>query len=104
MHTGTVLKVVKSLYGIPESGLHWYMTNLEHHLILLGMRRSAVDPCVLYKGAGENLEGAIVLQVDDYFCFGPGKVLNDQGRSKEYLNLKKALQITSYTSPYFNCL
>lgn len=24
--------IVKSLYWIPESGLHWYLTKLQHHL------------------------------------------------------------------------
>lgn len=28
---GTVWRVVKPLYGIPESGLHWYFTYLQHH-------------------------------------------------------------------------
>lgn len=36
----TVLKVVKTLYGIPESGIHWYLTHQEHHIERLGMRRS----------------------------------------------------------------
>lgn len=29
---GYVVKVVKPLYGIPESGFHWYLTYLTHHL------------------------------------------------------------------------
>lgn len=27
-----VLKVLKPLYEIPESGIHWYLTYLKHHL------------------------------------------------------------------------
>lgn len=34
---GFVLKVVEPLYGIPETGLHWYLTYLSHHLETLGM-------------------------------------------------------------------
>lgn len=64
---GTVLKVVKPMYGIPESGLHWYLAYLEHHLGRLGMERSSVDPCVLLKRRNGRLIGAIILQVDDSF-------------------------------------
>lgn len=32
---GQVLKVVKPLYGNPESGLLWYLTYLAHHLEVL---------------------------------------------------------------------
>lgn len=31
----TVLKVVKPLYGIPESALHWYLTYLDYHVQIL---------------------------------------------------------------------
>lgn len=46
---GFVLNVVKPLYEIPESGLHWYLTYLTHHLDSLNMTRSKCDPCVLIK-------------------------------------------------------
>lgn len=40
-----VLRVVKSLRGIPESRFHWYLTYLEHHITNLVTSRSRVDPC-----------------------------------------------------------
>lgn len=40
--SGQVLKVVKPLYGISESGLHWYLTYLEHHLDVLKMHSSRI--------------------------------------------------------------
>lgn len=45
----TVLKVVRPLYGIPESELHWYLTYLDHHTVRLKMKRTTIDPCMLVK-------------------------------------------------------
>lgn len=70
MEAGTVRKVIKPLYGISESGLHWYLTYLEHHLTRLGIVRSTVDPCVLIRTHGSMLKCAIVVQVVDSFGLG----------------------------------
>ena len=56
-----VLHVVKPLYGIPESGLHWYLTYLAHHLGTLHMFRSKCDPCVLIRRSNNTLDGLILL-------------------------------------------
>lgn len=40
----TVLHVVEPLYIIPKSGLHWYLTYLDHHKQRLGMKRTTIDP------------------------------------------------------------
>lgn len=42
-----VLQVVKPLYGIPESGLEWYLIYLNNHQERLRMKRSTADPCFL---------------------------------------------------------
>lgn len=39
-----VLLVVKQLYGIPDRGLHWYITYLEYLVRQLGMFRTRMDP------------------------------------------------------------
>lgn len=78
---GYVLKVVKPLYGIPESGLHWYLTYLNHHLRTLGMKRSRVDLCVLYRRTGSKLEGVIVRQVDDSLGIGTTTFLDEEGHA-----------------------
>lgn len=66
----SVLKVIQPLYGIPESGLHWYLTNLEHHVGEFSMKQSVVDPCFLYKREMRKLIGLVAIQVDDTFGFG----------------------------------
>ena len=81
---GYVLRVIKPLYGIPESGLHWYLTYLAHHLDSLGMKRTRVDPCVLIKGGNNSIDGLIILQVDDSLGFGSDEFLdNEEINSKD---------------------
>lgn len=60
-----VLIVVKPLYGVPESGLHWFLTYQDHHVNNLGMKSTIIDNCVLYKRNETHLEGMTALQVDD---------------------------------------
>ena len=42
-----VLLAVRPLYGIPESGLHWFATYHKHHLHFLDMKDSTADRCLL---------------------------------------------------------
>jgi hypothetical protein len=44
---GTILRVMKPLYGIAEAGLHWFATYIRHHQEKLAMASSAYDPCLL---------------------------------------------------------
>lgn len=62
---GDVLKVVKPLYGILESGLHWYLTYLTHHIDTFSIKLARADPCVLYRCREGSLDGRVLLQVDD---------------------------------------
>lgn len=41
----TVLKVVKPLYCVPDSGHHWYFTYLDHHINTLRMK---IAPTIRY--------------------------------------------------------
>lgn len=98
---GYVLKVVKPLYGIPESGLHWYLTYLNHHLQTLGMKRSKVDPCVLYRRTGQKLEGIIVLQVDDSLGAGMETFLNEESQASKAFRCKERTPVNE-TPVVFN--
>jgi len=44
---GTLLRIMKPLYGIAEAGLHWYVTYQKHHREKLLMQDAAHDPCLL---------------------------------------------------------
>ena len=92
---GYVLKVVKPLYGIPESGLHWYLTYLTHHLENLGMTRTKADPCVLVKRKGNTIDGVIMLQVDDSLGFGTPAFLDLEESASKLFRCKPRTGITS---------
>lgn len=51
-----VLQVVRPLYGMPESGLHWYLTYLDHHITCLGM----TEPQPTYPFSTETMEDCSV--------------------------------------------
>lgn len=55
LYEDMVLRVVNPLYGIPESGLHWYLTYTEHHTERQGMKRTTSDPCIMYNRIEGNL-------------------------------------------------
>lgn len=45
---GKVSLLLKALYGIPESGPHWFLTYLRYHKKELHMKLTVVKPCHLY--------------------------------------------------------
>ena len=95
LQPGFVLKVVRPLYGIPESGLHWYLTYLSHHLETLGMHRATADPCVLIKRSNNEIEGLILLQVDDSLGFCTPNFMEDEERASTVFRCKPRTPIST---------
>ena len=63
---GTIMRVIKPLYGIAESGVHWWTTYQNHHRDLLGMTTSSFDPCLLITNqTGKDGFGIVGMQTDD---------------------------------------
>jgi hypothetical protein len=77
---GTILKVNKPLYGIPEAGNHWFGTYHRHHTENLGMNPSTYDPCLM-----SNDNAVIGLQTDDSLI-----VATSEFMKKEQFELDKA--------------
>lgn len=60
------MHVIKSLYGVPESGLHWFMTYHGHHITELKMVTSTYDPCLpITDGTIEGNFAIVGMQTDD---------------------------------------
>ena len=60
-----ILKIIKSLYEIPETETHWFNTYHKHHTEKLVMQQFTYDSCLLYtsnKGKGFEI---VELQIDD---------------------------------------
>jgi len=86
---GKVLLALKPLYGVPESGLHWFLTYSNHHIENLNMKSCTVDPCILYNRKGTNgqhkLPNVTILQVDDSFGCGNDHFLEcEEKESKRF--------------------
>jgi hypothetical protein len=66
-----VLLCLRPLYGIPESGFHWFLTYVRHHVKELEMTQSKADRCLLYR-MDKLSDGMSVtaLQVDDNLGHG----------------------------------
>lgn len=97
---GTILEVVKPLYGIPESGLHWYLTYLTHHVDNLGMQRSTVDPCVLVLREGTNVKVIVLLQVDDSLEFGDAEFLEEEEAASASFKSKPRVPLGNEPTPF----
>lgn len=65
-----VLKAIKPLYGIPQSGLYWYLTYLDYHVETPNMVQSRVDPCLLFQLNENLLPVLVIMQVDDSVIVG----------------------------------
>jgi hypothetical protein len=62
---GTVMRIIKPLYGIAESGVHWYATYHKHFTTRMKMMTSSYDPCLLIAGSDALGFGLIGMQTDD---------------------------------------
>lgn len=102
LEPGKLLKAVKPLYGIPESGLHWYLTYVNHHKKALGMKQTKFDPCVLYRRVENKLEGLTTLQVDDSYGFGVKAFLDKEDEKSKKFITKPRINLSAGSKRDFN--
>lgn len=97
----TILKVVCPLYGIHESGLHWYLTYTSDQVDHPEVLRETLDPCVLIQREGNKLSGLVVLQFDSSMANGtPTFMAEEQRASTRYT--RKPFRILSQTPSTLN--
>ena len=58
----TILRVILPLYGIAESGTHWFQTYHKHHVEKLGITPSTFDTCLLFNN---DITAIVGLQTDN---------------------------------------
>ena len=103
---GSVVKVVKPLYGVPEAGNHWFKTYHSHHTRELEMSQSAYDPCLLYC-THDSQFGVVGLQTDDTLFLADLKFAEaeESNLQKAYFLAKKREMLTTNKPLKFNsCL
>jgi hypothetical protein len=99
-----VLVAQKPLYGIPESGLHWFLTYHGHHCKLLGMQESTADMCLLYRHDPDGGTNMTVLQVDDSLGHGTKDFLNEEERaSKEFIGKPRKILAAGASVTFNGC-
>lgn len=86
-------------YGIPESGLHWYVTYIRHHIDKLSMEPSTFDPCLLMT-KDRNPFGMVGVQVDDTLVLAtPDFAAQEDTEFKAAGFEAKPVQVLSDTNP-----
>ncbi|KAF1937344.1 hypothetical protein EJ02DRAFT_477004 [Clathrospora elynae] len=73
---GTIICVIKLLYGIAEAGVHWFATYQGHHCKELDMATSTYDPCLLITNGGSKAFGIVSLQTDNTLAIGTSAFLS----------------------------
>ncbi|KHJ35050.1 hypothetical protein EV44_g4253 [Erysiphe necator] len=83
----TTLHVIKPLYGVAESGVHWFTTYQKHHIEKLNMVTSTYDPCLLITKSDsiDSRFGIVGMQTDDTLI-----VANSEFSAKEQEKIEKA--------------
>ena len=81
---GTIMLVIKPLYGIAEAGTHWWATYNKHHRERLMMKTSTYDPCFLITTNRDSF-GIVGMQTDDTIILS-----NETFSNLEEEELKKA--------------
>lgn len=98
---GTVLVIVRPLYGLSEAALHWYLTYRTHHIDSLDMKSTILDSCFFFKRSDSSLtpDGLVALQVDDSCICGTAAfhALEDE-KVKEF-PCKQAIPILAGKTP-----
>lgn len=69
------LKLLKSLYGLKQSGRVWYET-LTKHLIKLGFTNLRMSPCVFVRRSGNDI-AIITIYVDDLNIIGTRRAIDE---------------------------
>ena len=88
--SGKVLKALKVLYGMPEAGLHWFLTFESHHTKKLDMYQATADKCLFFKkDDAEPVPNVVIVQVDD--ALGAG--------SEDFLQLEDEESANFITKP-----
>ena len=105
---GTILQVVKPLYGIAEAGVHWFATYQAHDRDNLAMETSTYDPCLLITTAsnGPDMFGITGLQTDDTLDLGTALFAAKEEEELQKAGFKakpKQLLTTGATGDFNGC-
>ncbi|KAI0994279.1 hypothetical protein K3495_g13903, partial [Podosphaera aphanis] len=101
---GTVMAVIKPLYGIAEAGTHWWATYFNHHRDQLGMITSSYDPCLLISDQNNKNFGLVGIQTDDTIILADAgfNILEDEKLKEANFMAKPKEKLTNESPLLFN--
>jgi hypothetical protein len=92
-NTGRICELIKTLYGLKQSGREWNI-ELDEKLKRFGFQRLRSDPCVYIKRDGDDVV-IITVWVDDLLLFASSDKLMDQTKS----DLRTQWEVTDLGEP-----
>lgn len=101
---GMIMQILRTLYGLPESGAYWFRTYQKHHRDKLSMHVSSYNPCLLITNK-DNIFGIVGLQTDDTLILGDKTFLRleDHELEKAKFSAKPTTELTTLNPLTFNC-
>ncbi|KAJ5783463.1 uncharacterized protein N7518_009140 [Penicillium psychrosexuale] len=91
---GTILRVVKPLYGIAESGVRWFATYQRHHVNNVNMSPCTYDPCLLIANGEKDEFGMVGMQTDDTLILGTKMFLAKEEEEIQRAKFRTKLTVT----------
>ncbi|KAL4403389.1 hypothetical protein CABS03_15260 [Colletotrichum abscissum] len=101
---GTIIEVLKPLYGLAESGTHWWATYHDFHINQLSMVTSTYDPRLLVSEHEGDQFGIVGMQTDDTLGLSDVNFMNkeDEELQKAGFAAKPKEVLTTNTPLTFN--
>jgi len=86
---GHLLKILRPLYGLADSGDYWHATFAKHLKNTLGMSNVASDMSLFFRKARGRLTGLTASYVDDTLACGDASFLKLSGKTRETFDVQK---------------
>jgi hypothetical protein len=102
LEKGSILKVIKPLYSVPEARNHWFNTYHRHHQDKLHIKESTYNSCLLY--TNENSFSVVSLQTNNTLFLADKSFAETEESELHKANFlaKDKKQLTSSTPIKFN--
>ena len=101
---GSIMEILKPLYGISKAGTHWFSTYYTHYIKNLYIVILSFDPCLLIIFIGKDIFGIIGIQTDNIFILALASFsqLEDVKLDKAKLCAKPKEKLTLESPLIFN--
>lgn len=99
----TIMKIIKPLYGLAESGTHWWATYFRHHCEKLLMKTSTFDPCLLVTTKEAPSFGIVGMQTDDMLGLSDGAFAETEDRELAFKAKQKEFLSADYPLLFNGC-